>query len=97
MNLLDNFAHGLLVILAALSHFILTILITVEGWLRSLMKGAGLGIDVQTLVIIFILCMFLVGVMRLLGGRLRLTIALILILILAHTLAGIANGPLGGG
>jgi hypothetical protein len=97
MSLLDNFAHGLIVVLAAFSHFILNLLIVVEGWLRALMKGAGLSIDVQTLIIIFILSMFLVGVLRLLGGRLRLTIALILILILAHTLAGIANGPLGGG
>ena len=97
MSLLDNFAHGILVILAAFSHFTLNLLDTVEGWLRALMKGAGLSIDVQTVVLIFILCMFLVGVLRLLGGRLRLSIALVLILILAHTLAGIANGPLGGG
>jgi hypothetical protein len=97
MSILDNFAHGFIVVLAALSHFILNILIIVEGWLRALMKGAGLGVDLQTLVLLFILSMFLVGVLRLLGGRLRLTIALVLILILAHTLAGIANGPLGGG
>jgi len=97
MSILDNFAHGLLTILAALAHFVLNVLVTVEGWLRALMKGVGLGIDVQTVVIIFILSMFLVGVLRLLGGRLRLTLALVLILILAHTLAGIANGPLGGG
>jgi len=97
MSLLDNFAHGLLVILAAFAHFTLYLLVTVEGWLRALMKGVGLSIDVQTVIIIFIISMFLVGVLRLLGGRLRLTIALVLILILAHTLAGLANGPLGGG
>jgi len=33
----------------------------------------------------------------LLGGRLRLAVALVLILILAHTIAGIGTGPLGGG
>jgi hypothetical protein len=97
MSILDSFAHGVLVVLGALAHFTLNILVTVEGWLRALMRGAGLSLDVQTVIIIFILTMFLVGVLRLLGGRLRLGIALVLILILAHTLAGIANGPLGGG
>jgi hypothetical protein len=97
MSILDNFAHGLLVILAAFARFILGVLEFVENELRALMHGAGLSLDMQTVVLIFILVMFLVGVLRLLGGRLRLTIALVLILILAHTLAGVASGPLGGG
>jgi hypothetical protein len=97
MNILDNFAHGLLVVLAALSHFTLGLLELVEGWMRELMHGAGMSLDVQTVVLIFILVMFLVGVLRLLAGRLRLTIALVLILILAHTLAALSTGPLGGG
>ena len=97
MHILDNFAHGLLVVLAALSRFILGVLDAIEGWCRNLMHGAGLSLDVQTLVLLFILAMFLVGVMRLLGGRIRLVLALILILILAHTLAGLGSGPLGGG
>jgi branched-subunit amino acid ABC-type transport system permease component len=96
MNLLDNFAHGLLVVLGAFSRFILHALEFVEGGFRALMHGAGLSVDVQTIVLIFILAMFLVGVLRLLGGRLRLIVSLILILILAHTLAGIGSGPLGG-
>jgi hypothetical protein len=97
MSLLDSFAHGLLVILGAFSRFVLNILQVVEGSLRALMHGAGLSLDVQTVVLIFILAMFLVGVLRLLGGRLRLAVALVLILILAHTIAGIGSGPLGGG
>jgi len=97
MRILDNFAHGLLVVLGAFSRFILGLLQAVEGGLRGLMHGAGLSLDVQTVVLIFILAMFLVGVLRLLGGRLRLAVALVLILILAHTIAGIGTGPLGGG
>jgi hypothetical protein len=85
------------VVLASFSRFILGLLEMVEGWMRALMHGAGLSIDVQTVILIFILAMFLVGVMRLLGGRLRLVIALVLILILAHTLASIGSSPLGGG
>jgi hypothetical protein len=97
MNILDNFAHGLVVVLAAFAHFTLGLLEMVEGWMRSLMHGAGLSLDTQTVVLIFILVMFLVGVLRLLGGRLRMAIALVLILILAHTLAALSGGPLGGG
>ena len=96
MNILDNFAHGLLVVLAALSRFTLGLLEMVEGWMRELMHGAGMSLDLQTVVLIFILVAFLVGVLRLLGGRLRLTIALVLILILAHTLAALTTGPFGG-
>ncbi len=97
MSILDNFAHGILVVLAAFARFTLAALAMVEGWFRALMKDAGVGIDVQTVLMIFILIMFLVGVMRLLGGRLRMTLAFVLILILAHTLAAIGSAPLGGG
>ncbi len=97
MNILDNFAHGLLVVLAAFSHFTIGLLDLVEGWMRELMHGAGMSLDLQTVVLIFILAMFLVGVLRLLAGRLRMAIALVLILILAHTLASLSGGPLGGG
>jgi hypothetical protein len=45
----------------------------------------------QTLLLIFMLALFLLGVLRLLKGRLRMTLALLLILILAHTLEHIAH------
>jgi hypothetical protein len=96
MNILDSFAHGLVVVLAAFSHSALGLLQMVEGWMRALMHGAGMSLDLQTVVLIFILTMFLVGVLRLLGGRVRLLLALVLILILAHTLAALSGGPLGG-
>jgi hypothetical protein len=60
MNILDNFAHGLLVVLAALSHFTLGLLELVEGWMRELMHGAGMSLDVQTVVLIFILALVLI-------------------------------------
>ncbi len=97
MSILDNFAHGLLVVIAAMSRFVLGLLQGAEGFMRAMMHGAGLSIDMQNLIMIFILVMFLVGVLRLMGGRLRMTIAILLILILAHTLAGLGNAPLGGG
>ena len=95
MNVLDGFAHGLISVFGTFARIMLDILGFIEGGLRSLMKGAGLNSDVQTVILIFIIAMFLVGVLRLLRGRLRTLVALVLILVLAHTLEGIARGSLG--
>ena len=95
MNVLDSFAHGLIGMFGTFARVMLSILGFVEGGLRSLMKGAGLNSDMQTVILIFVVAMFLVGALRLLRGRIRTSVALLLILVLAHTLEGIARGSLG--
>lgn len=92
MSILDNFAHALLQVLAVLAGFILDSLDFLEGGLKVLMHGTGIGPDVQTLLLIFILSMFLVGVLRLLRGAARFCLGLTLILILAHTIGHLAHG-----
>ena len=77
------------------ARIMLGILGFIEGGMRALMKGVGLNSDMQTVILIFVIVMFLLGVLRLLHGRIRLTVSLILILVLAHTLEGIARGSLG--
>jgi hypothetical protein len=91
MSILDNVAHGLISVLATFARVMLEGLDFIEGGLRALMSGAGLGNEMQTLLLIFMLALFLLGVLRLLKGRLRMTLALLLILILAHTLEHIAH------
>ncbi len=95
MNVLDSFSHGLISVLRTFAQLMLGTLGLVEGGLRGLMKGAGLNADAQTVLMIFLLAVFLVAVLRLLRGRLRTLMALLLILVLAHTLEGIARGSLG--
>lgn len=92
MSILDSFAHALLQVLGVFAAFILDCLDFLERGMKALMHGAGIGPDVQTLLVIFILSMFLVGVSRLLRGVLRFCLGLTLILILAHTLAHLAHG-----
>ncbi len=95
MNVLDGFAHGLIGVFGTFARIMLGALGFIEDLLRGLMKGAGLNSDIQTVILIFVIAMFLVGVLRLLRGRLRTSVALVLILVLAHTLEGIARGSLG--
>ena len=95
MNVIDAFAHGLVGVFGTFARIMLSLLGFIEGTLRSLMKGAGLNSDVQTVAFIFIISMFLVATLRLARGRLRMSLALLLILVLAHTLETIARGSLG--
>ncbi len=89
MSVLDGFAHGLIGVLATFVRLVLAVLGAIEGGLRALMSGAGLSSDVQTLLLILLLAIFLFGVLRLLHGRLRLMAAVTLLLVLAHTLGHI--------
>ncbi len=93
MTLLERIAHGLISVLASFARVVLGALDVVEGGLRSLMSGAGLSADVQTLLLFVLLVLFLFAVLRLMKGRLRLLLALTLILILAHTLGHLAQSP----
>ncbi len=93
MNLLNTFAHGLVSVLGAFARIVLNVLDGAEDGLRALLKSGGLSSDLQTAIFIFVVVMFLIGVTRLLRGRIRSSAALFLILVLAHTLERIAHGP----
>ncbi len=93
MTILDNIAHGVLAVLATFARLVLGTVDLIERTLRSLMSGAGLNSDMQTILLILVLAIFLFATLRLMKGRIRLTLAITLILVLAHTLGGIAHGP----
>ena len=93
MSILDNVAHGLLTVLGTFARLVLGTVDFIEHTLRNLMSGAGLNSDMQTILLIFMLTIFLFGTLRLMKGRIRMTLALTIILVLAHTLGGIAHGP----
>lgn len=91
MSILDHISHGLLSVIATFARLLLDTLDIIEGALRSLMKGVGLSSESQSLLLILLLCVFLLGALRLMKGRLRMTMSLLLILVLAHTLEHIAR------
>jgi hypothetical protein len=95
MNVVDNFSHEVLNVFATFARIMLSILEGVENALRVAMKGAGLSTDAQTLLLLLIIITFLVGISRFLRGRVRTVLALLLILVLAHSLEHIAHGSLG--
>ena len=95
MNVVDNFSHEVLIVFGTFARLMLSILEGVEGALRAAMKGVGLSADAQTVLLLLIIITFLVGISRFLRGRIRTSMALLLILVLAHTLEHIAHGSLG--
>lgn len=94
MNILDRFAHGLLAVFGTFARAVLGALDFIESVLRFLLSGVGLSSDLQTVLLILMITTFLFGVLRLMKGRIRMTMALMLILVLAHTMGRIAHGPL---
>ena len=89
---MDSFSHALVMLLSAVARVMLDALDWIDDTARSLMRSGGLSADLSTVVLIFVLSMFLVGVLRLLKGRLRLSVALLLCLTLAHTLERLGYG-----
>ena len=96
MSKLNDAAHIVVLLMSTFARFILVGMDWGEGTLRAMMHGVGLGVDIQTVLVVFVICTFLLGVLRLLKGRLRMASALILFLFLAHTLERIAHSPLVG-
>jgi hypothetical protein len=93
MSILDQFAHGLLGVIGLFAGLVLAGLTMIDGALRYLLSDVGLGSEVQTCAVIFIQVTILLGVLRLLRGRIRLLLAMILMLLLAYTLGRIARMP----
>ena len=96
MGLLDRFAHSLVMLITTLASFILSVLEWFEHAARGSMTAAGLHGDLQTLVLIFVVATILIAVSRLLRGRLRSSLVIVLMLTLAHVVSSVAHGPIVG-
>jgi hypothetical protein len=93
LEYINDTARGLLTAISAGAHYVFTGFTIIEDGVRFLSAGLGLNNEAQTLVLLFILAMCLLGTIRLLHGRLRTLLAFLLILILVHALEHIARGP----
>ena len=68
-----------------------------EQAIRGTMNEAGLhGGDLQTLILIFMVGSFLIAVSRLLRGRIRSALVVVLMLTLAHVVSSVAHGSIAG-
>jgi hypothetical protein len=96
MGLLDRFAHSVVVLVSTFASAIINALQWGEGSARSTMSSAGLHGDLQTVVLIFVVGTVMLAVSRLLHGRLRTGLVLVLMLTLAHVCSTVAHGVVVG-
>lgn len=92
MGLLDRFAHSMVSILGKFMSFVIGAMEWCETSARNTMSNAGLHGDLQTLVLIFVVASVMLACSRLLSGRLRTGLVLVLTLALAHVCSTVAHG-----
>ena len=86
MDQVNGALSFLIGVLAWIFDLLMAVFAVVDAWLRALMDGIGVPAGVQTLVIVVVGVLFLIAVLRYLGGVFRVLLALILILLLVHLL-----------
>lgn len=84
MDSFANIVRSLLDLLIALGNIIVAALITVEVWLRAQLTHFGLPPPVQTVILIAVAALLVIGSLRLFGGLIRVAVVLVLILIAIH-------------
>jgi hypothetical protein len=75
---------------------VLSALVWIEEAARYTMSSAGLHGDLQTLVLVVVVATFLLGVSRLMSGRIRASLVVVLMLMLAHVCSSVAHGAIAG-
>jgi hypothetical protein len=84
---MDSFTrtiHSLLDLLVVLGNLIVGVLVTVELWLRAQLTQIGLPPAIQTVILLAVAILLVIGSLRLFGGLIRVAVVLVLILIAVH-------------
>jgi hypothetical protein len=84
MDSFTNIVRRLLDLLIELGNIIVAALITVEVWLRAQLTQLGLPPPIQTVILIAVAALLVIGSLRLFGGLIRVAVVLVLILIAIH-------------
>jgi hypothetical protein len=84
MDSFANIVRRLLDLLIALGNIIVAALITIEVWLRARLTQFGLPPVIQTVILIAVAALLVIGSLRLFGGLIRIALVLVLILIAIH-------------
>jgi len=85
----DSFTHvinSLLQLMIELGNLVVSGLITLELWLRDQLAQLGLSPPIQTVIMVAIAALLIVGALRVFGGLIRIAVVLVLILIAIHIL-----------
>ena len=84
---MDSFAHvinSLLQLLIRLGDIIVGGIVTLELWMRDQLSQFGLTPQVQTVVMLAIAVVLILGSLKLFGGLIRVAVVLVLIVIGLH-------------
>lgn len=84
---MDSFTHvikSLLQLLIQLGNLIVAGIVIIEVWLRGQLTQFGLPHNIQTVILLVLAAVLIIGALRLFGGLIRLAVVLVLILIAVH-------------
>ncbi len=86
MQSFSQFVTSLLHALVQLGNVIVAALVALELWLRGQLAQMGLPPLMQTVVMLALAALLIIGSLRLFGGLIRVIVVLVLILIALHIL-----------
>ena len=84
MDSFTRMVHSLLDLLITLGNLIVGALVSVELWLRAQLTHAGLPPEIQTVILLVVAILLVIGSLQLFGGLIRVAVVLVLILIAIH-------------
>jgi hypothetical protein len=86
VNSFTHVINTLLQLLISLGNVIVAGIVAIELWLRAELGHFGLPPNVQTIILIALALLLILGSLRLFGGLVRAAVVLVLILIAIHIL-----------
>lgn len=78
--------NSVLQVLLQIGNLIVAGLVAVELWLRGQLAAAGMAPSLQTVVMLSVAALLILGALRLFGGLIRAIVILVLILVAIHIL-----------
>jgi hypothetical protein len=78
--------NSLLQLLIQLGDLIVAGLKSIELWLRGQLAALGVPVELQTLIMLALAALLIMGVVRLFGGLIRIVVVLVLLLVAARVL-----------
>jgi hypothetical protein len=88
----ENAINTLLDLLKQFAMAVAAILTSLELWLRAELQALGVPHTVQTLVLLVVAAILVLGSLRLFGGLIRVAVVLILLLIAIHIVMPVVQG-----
>jgi Flp pilus assembly protein TadB len=89
---LQGAINSLLQFLRQFSVMIANLLTEFEFWLRDQLRGLGVPHTLQTVILLGVAVLLVVGALRLLGGLIRVVVVLLLVLLVIHLVMPVIQG-----